>query len=163
MTMWQKDCREEGAGWGESSTYQLHHGNIFKSIFTLGLSASFCLPVIQDAFTSFPKTAYWKRRTHASIQEQVQFKRNAPNLNSERIKYSAYHVHRPYYSSFTSSVLCIIVSSCCPFKCGLAVQAQISLTTDQLLTGHHTEVILEAKCTSKAFFSCLVSRQRWFH
>ena len=45
----------------------------------------------------------------------------------------------------------------------LAVQVQISLTTDQLLTSHHTEVILEAKCTSKAVFSCLVSRQLRFH
>ena len=62
------DISSEAQRRGESSTYQLHHGNIFKSIFTLGLSTSFCLPVIQDAFTSFPKTAYLKRRTHVSIQ-----------------------------------------------------------------------------------------------
>jgi len=130
------EARKAAGAGGKSSTYQLHHGNVFKSIFTLSLSASFFLPVIQDAFTSFPKTAYWKRRTHFSIQEQGRFKRNGPNLNSERIKYSAYHVHRPYYSSFTSSFLCIIVSSCRPFKCESAAQVQISLTTDQLSTGH---------------------------
>ena len=58
------DISSEAQRRGESSTYQLHHGNIFKSILTLGLSASFCLPVIQDAnyitgnVASFPKTAY---------------------------------------------------------------------------------------------------------
>ena len=39
---------EEGVGGrgAQFSTYQVHHRNIFKSIFTLGLFASFCLPVI---------------------------------------------------------------------------------------------------------------------
>ena len=55
---------EEGVGGrgAQFSTYQVHHRNIFKSIFTLGLFASFCLPVISDAFTSFPETCILKTK-----------------------------------------------------------------------------------------------------
>ena len=60
---------EEGVGGGgrgergaQFSTYQVHHRNIFKSIFTFGLFASFCLPVISDAFTSFPDTCILKTK-----------------------------------------------------------------------------------------------------
>ena len=157
------DISSEAQRRGESSTYQLHHGNIFKSIFTLGLSASFLSSCYTRCLHFLSKNSVLKTRDPCfDSKEQGRFKRNGPNLNSERIKYSAYQVHRPDYSSFTSRFLWVIVSFC-TFKCELAVQVQISLTTDQLLTSHHTEVILEAKCTSKAFFSCLVSRQLRFH
>ena len=56
---------EEGVGEGGRSfprTKYITGTYIFKSIFTLGLFASFCLPVISDAFTSFPETCILKTK-----------------------------------------------------------------------------------------------------
>ena len=120
--MWEKDNKCAGVIralqsyflWkeGEFSMYQVH-GNIFESIFTLGslrkhyagytlgLFASFCLPVINSVLLIL-------KTNHSRFDSKEQGRqRNGLNLNSERIKYSAYKVHWPYYSSFTSIFLCI--------------------------------------------------------
>ena len=66
-------------GGGQFSTYQIHYRNIFKSGFTLGLFASFCLPVISDAFTCFPETCILKMNgPRFDSKEQGWFKRNGP-------------------------------------------------------------------------------------